>query len=198
MPSTWTRSSARQHPQRQKLQCHHLAPGGPSGVPSANTRGTTRQHSGRRTDQRRGSNPPTPPLRSAPRPCRLTAGSRGRSHYQHQACPQARDVALRRPAKLPSRLSYNEAPPTKSHIAALVSCADLYQGLRPLRGQFRIKILALMVHHNKGWEILHFNTPDSFHAELRILQYLNLLDAMLREACRWPANRAQVKATITL
>src|SRR5262245_60848407 len=81
---------------------------------------------------------------------------------------------------------------------ALVSCADLHQRLRPLRSKLRIKILALMIHHNKSWEILHCNTPDSFHAQFWILQHFDLLDAMLRQACRWPTNRAQVKTPIAL
>src|SRR5262245_22471787 len=72
-------------------------------------------------------------------------------------------------------LSSGKIPPTKSCTAALVSCADLHQGLRSLRGKFRIKILALMVHHNKGWEIIHFNTPDSFHTQLWILKHFDLL-----------------------
>src|SRR5262245_38625862 len=64
-------------------------------------------------------------------------------------------VTCWRPARLPSRPISGEAPLTQLRIAALVSCADLHEGLRPLRGKFRITILALMVHHNKGWEIFY-------------------------------------------
>ena len=80
----------------------------------------------------------------------------------------------------------------------LVFRADLHQGLRSLCSEFGVKILALVVHHNKGWKILHFDPPDSFHAQLWILQYLDLLDAMLCQTCRWSANRAQVEAPVLL
>src|SRR5215510_8904739 len=100
---------------------------------------------------------------------------------RHAAGPSRRPLAACWwPARWPSRLSSGEAPPTKSRTADLMSCADLHQGLRPLCGKLRIKISALVVHHDKGREVLHCNTPDSFHAQLWILEHLDFLDAMLR------------------
>src|SRR5712691_2268109 len=67
-----------------------------------------------------------------------------------------------------------------------------------IRSQRSTIIAFCPINGNNCSEILHFNTPDSFHAQLWILKYLDLLDAMLRQACRWPTNRAQVEAPVLL
>src|SRR5438876_11305210 len=70
----------------------------------------------------------------------------------------------------------------------LVLRADLHQGLRTLGGQLRIKILALVIDHNKGWEVFHLNAPDGLHAQLWVLKDLDLLNAMLRQTRRRATN----------
>src|SRR5262249_51450961 len=80
----------------------------------------------------------------------------------------------------------------------LASRTDVHQGLRALARQLGVKILPFVVHHNKGGEILHLNTPDGLHAQLWVLDDVHLFDAVLGQTgCRTP-DRPQIKAAVLL
>ena len=48
------------------------------------------------------------------------------------------------------------------------SCAGL---------QLLEEVVALVVHKDEGWEVLHLNLPDGFHAQFWIFHTLDALDA---------------------
>ena len=48
--------------------------------------------------------------------------------------------------------------------------------------QFFEKVIAFVVDHDEGWEILNFHFPDRFHAEFRIFEHLDFFDAVLSQA----------------
>lgn len=132
---------ASSHPQGSLAVCRQLtlasrpdnaAAGGPVNVADTTSPlgGPCYELDCQATSGESGLEPPTPPLRSAPHPWRLTA-------LPH--CAQQRSLPItsirhvRRPKtppsgshwwpeKLPSRLSSGEAPPTKSRTAALGGC----------------------------------------------------------------------------
>ena len=60
------------------------------------------------------------------------------------------------------------------------------------------KIVALVVDDDEGREILHLDLPHGFHAELWVLEHLDLLDAVLREPRRRSADAAEVEAAVLL
>src|SRR5436305_10788344 len=61
-----------------------------------------------------------------------------------------------------------------------------------------VKIVALVVDDNKGREIDDLDPPDRLHPELGIFDRFDLLDAVLREARRRPADRAKIEAAVFL
>lgn len=58
------------------------------------------------------------------------------------------------------------------------------------------EIVAFVIHQDKGREIFYFNFPDSFHAEFRILDALQMLNALLCQYRRRAADTAQIKAAM--
>src|SRR3954463_10417390 len=58
--------------------------------------------------------------------------------------------------------------------------------------QFLEEVIALVVDDDEGREIHHLDAPDRFHAEFGIFHHLDLLDAVLGEVCRSPADRAEI------
>src|SRR5437763_7637091 len=64
--------------------------------------------------------------------------------------------------------------------------------------QFLEKVVSLVVDDDEGRKILDFNFPDRLHAELRIFQRLDFLDAVLREVRGRASNRGEIKAAVLL
>src|SRR5712672_4177086 len=64
--------------------------------------------------------------------------------------------------------------------------------------QFLEEVVALVVDHDEGREILHLDAPDRLHAELGIFHGLDLLDAMLGEVRRRAADRGEIEAAVLL
>src|SRR5712672_1722163 len=62
--------------------------------------------------------------------------------------------------------------------------------------QFLEEIVALVVDHDEGREILHLDLPDRLHAKLGILHRLDLLDAMLGEVRGGAADRGEIEAAV--
>src|SRR6266403_88985 len=64
--------------------------------------------------------------------------------------------------------------------------------------QFLEEVVALVVDDDEGREILDLDAPDRFHAEFGIFDDLDLLDAVLGEVRRRPADRTEIKAAVLL
>src|SRR5262245_22895033 len=60
------------------------------------------------------------------------------------------------------------------------------------------EVVALVVDHDERREVLDPDLPDRFHAELGVLEDLDLGDAVLGQPRSRPADRAEVEATILL
>src|SRR5215469_1107655 len=60
------------------------------------------------------------------------------------------------------------------------------------------KVVALVVHHDEGREVAYFDPPDGFHAEFRVLQDLDLGNAVPGELGGGAADRAEVEAAVLL
>src|SRR5580698_6947945 len=60
------------------------------------------------------------------------------------------------------------------------------------------EIIALVVDDDEGRKIHHLDAPDRFHAQLRILHDLDLLDAVFGEVGRRPTDRAEIEAAMLL
>src|SRR3990167_10757805 len=60
------------------------------------------------------------------------------------------------------------------------------------------EIVALVVGDDEGREVLDLDAPDRFHPELRVFQHLDLLDDVLRQDRRRPADRAEIEALMLL
>jgi hypothetical protein len=58
------------------------------------------------------------------------------------------------------------------------------------------EIIALIINDNKGWKILNFNFPDSFHSQFRILQDLYLFDAVFGENGSRSSDAAQIEPSV--
>src|SRR5580692_2010480 len=77
------------------------------------------------------------------------------------------------------------------------SRADRQQ--RSLRGgPVGEEVVALVVYHDEGREIANLDPPHRFHAELRVLQDLDLGDALLGQLGCGAADRAEIKAAVCL
>src|SRR6185437_10258564 len=64
--------------------------------------------------------------------------------------------------------------------------------------QLAEEVVALVVGDDEGREVLDLDAPDRFHAELGILQHLDLPDAVLGQDGRRAADRAEVEALVLL
>jgi hypothetical protein len=60
------------------------------------------------------------------------------------------------------------------------------------------EVVALVVDDDEGREVLDLDLPDRLHAELGVLEHLDLLDAVLGQARRRAADRAEVEAAVGL
>src|SRR3954454_4322824 len=60
------------------------------------------------------------------------------------------------------------------------------------------EVVALVVDDDEGGEVLDLDLPDRLHAELGVLDDLDLADAVLREARRGAADRAEIEAAVLL
>src|SRR5205085_400507 len=58
------------------------------------------------------------------------------------------------------------------------------------------EVISLVVDHDEGRKIDDLDPPDRLHAELGVLDQLDLLYAVLRQPRRRPADRAQIKAAV--
>ena len=58
------------------------------------------------------------------------------------------------------------------------------------------EVVALVVDDDEGREVLDLDPPDRLHAELGVLQHLDLGDAVLGQPGRRAADRAQVEAAV--
>src|SRR4029078_3226719 len=59
------------------------------------------------------------------------------------------------------------------------------------------EVVALVVDDDEGGEIDYLDAPDRLHAEFRIFNALDLLDAMLGEICRRAPDRRKIEAPRT-
>ena len=60
------------------------------------------------------------------------------------------------------------------------------------------EVVALVIDEDEGWEVLDVYLPDGFHAELRVLDALDALDALLRQDGGGTADAAQVETAVLL
>ena len=60
------------------------------------------------------------------------------------------------------------------------------------------EVVALVVDDDEGREVLDLDLPDRLHAELGVLQHLDLADAVLGQAGGRAADRAEVEAAVAL
>src|SRR5258708_12165124 len=65
-------------------------------------------------------------------------------------------------------------------------------------GELGEEVVALVVDDDEGGEVGHLDAPDRLHAELGIFDHLDLLDAVLGEPSRRPADRAEIEAAMLL
>ena len=63
---------------------------------------------------------------------------------------------------------------------------------------FLEEVVALVIDDDECREVHDVDLPHGLHAEFRILQHLHLLDAVLRQDRRRPANGPQVEAPVRL
>src|SRR5687767_4055970 len=62
----------------------------------------------------------------------------------------------------------------------------------------REEVIPFVVDDDEGRKVLNLNLPDRFHAEVFILDDLDLLDTVLRKIRRGAADGPQIKTTIRL
>src|SRR5258708_18264499 len=65
-------------------------------------------------------------------------------------------------------------------------------------GELGEEVVALVVDDDEGGEVGHLDAPDRLHAEFGIFDHLDLLDAVLGEPSRRPADRAEIEAAMLL
>src|SRR5688572_31259587 len=75
---------------------------------------------------------------------------------------------------------------------------DLQRRRRPPLHPARVEVVALVVGDDERGEVLDFDPPDRLHAEILVLLHLDLLDAVIGEARRRTADRAEVEAAVLL
>mmetsp|Transcript_17625 Transcript_17625/g.51187 ORF Transcript_17625/g.51187 Transcript_17625/m.51187 type:complete len:574 (+) Transcript_17625:182-1903(+) len=64
--------------------------------------------------------------------------------------------------------------------------------------ELREEVVPLVVYDDEGREVLHVDFPDRLHTVLLVVQDLHLLDAVLRQDGRGPADGAEVEAAVLL
>src|SRR5258707_12601640 len=80
----------------------------------------------------------------------------------------------------------------KAEAAASVSLG------KTLDLQVAEEVVALVVGDDESREVLDLDAPDRFHAELGILQHLDLLDDVLGQDRGRTADRAEIEAAMLL
>ena len=60
------------------------------------------------------------------------------------------------------------------------------------------EVVALVIDHHEGGEVLHLDAPHGFHAEFLEVENLDLLDAVEGEAGGRAADRSQIEASVGL
>src|SRR5579875_3278346 len=65
-------------------------------------------------------------------------------------------------------------------------------------GELGEEVVALVVDDDEGGEVYHFDAPDRLHAELGIFDDFDLLDAVLGEPRRRPADRPEIEPAMLL
>src|SRR5687767_5314519 len=56
------------------------------------------------------------------------------------------------------------------------------------------EVVALVVDDDEGGEVLHLDPPHRLHAQLGVLEHLDLADAVLRQTGCRPTDRPEVEA----
>src|SRR5690606_36153071 len=67
---------------------------------------------------------------------------------------------------------------------------------RHRRGDLGEEVVALVVDDDEGGEVLDLDAPDRFHAQLGVLQDLDLADAVLGQPGGRAADGAEVEAAV--
>src|SRR3954452_18441555 len=63
---------------------------------------------------------------------------------------------------------------------------------------FAEEVVAFVVDDDERGKVADLDLPDRFHSELRILEHLDLGDAVLRESRRGTADRTEIEAPVFL
>src|ERR1700721_840052 len=111
-------------------------------------------------------------------------------------------AGARRSAPTLLRASNNRTPPDRRRERhqedALGEPAVSRSATASAQIQFLEEIIALVVDHDEGGEILDLDAPDRLHAELGIFDRLDLLDAVLGEIGGGAADRREIEAAVPL
>ena len=81
-------------------------------------------------------------------------------------------------------------------VAVPVTTATLFASFtRLLSGPHKVgeEVVALVIDHDKGREVLDLNLPNGLHAQLRVLQNLDLADAVLGQPCGRSADSQEME-----
>src|SRR3954453_405318 len=109
----------------------------------------------------------------------------------------ARWVWARHNAVAGTRTSPIESCSTRNSIGSFNRGADGDGGGHGAQGVGE-EVVALVVDDDEGGKTPPLDPPDRFHAELGVLQHLDLADAVLRKPCGRPPDRAEVEAAVRL
>mmetsp|Transcript_39878 Transcript_39878/g.127519 ORF Transcript_39878/g.127519 Transcript_39878/m.127519 type:complete len:414 (-) Transcript_39878:45-1286(-) len=60
------------------------------------------------------------------------------------------------------------------------------------------EVIALVVHHDEGGEVLHLDPPHRLHSKLRVFKHVDLLDVVLGQDGRGAADRPKVEPPVGL
>src|SRR5690349_12264578 len=104
------------------------------------------------------------------------------------------------PGCLDPRDGATDLPPLSAKISGLssVASADHVKLLRARLVDPGEEVVPLVVNDDEGGEVDDLDLPDRLHPELRVLEHLDLTDAVLGEARGRAADRPQVKAAVLL
>src|SRR3546814_1841927 len=92
-------------------------------------------------------------------------------------------------------------PPRSTRTDTLFPYTTLFRsavrfGERPATASGAEEVVALVVGHDEGREILHLDPPDRLHTEFLILDHLDPPDVILRQPRRGAPDRAQIEAAM--
>ena len=92
----------------------------------------------------------------------------------------------------------NARPLTRLDPSGLATLSPVHGERDSPQIQLLEKVISLVVDHDEGGKILDLDPPDRLHAEFRIFQYLDLLDAMLGEVGGRATDRGEIETAVTL